>query len=306
MTPTWISKIWLGKFLSAKTKDDINACYRSVFENTHCIVTKGCFMTEDGTVVRLTSPDRLPIRGELYQQKLPYTGDCKCNNKLKILVMDEDCLVAARKLTVFGDVCILNNASRKYPGGSVIYGPGAQEEYLCKCSNYYIGLFPFASTHAPYSTYVQNFSENTYPLDKNSGCCYVANVTVFRDKEETGYQLIEKPWKMNVIAVPALDFPKCIKVNGENHLCQEDEIIVLDKIRTIFRIAKMHQQKNLVLSAWGCGAYKNPPKHIAELFKRTISIPEFCNFFNNITFAISCKDTNNNYEIFKSVLIDNN
>lgn len=50
---------------------------------------------------------------------------------------------------------------------------------------------------------------------------------------------------MNVIAVSALDFPKCIKVNDENRLCQEDEIIVLNKIRTIFRIAKMHQQKIL-------------------------------------------------------------
>lgn len=45
------------------------------------------------------------------------------------------------------------------------------------------------------------------------------------------------------------------------------ENITINKIKTIFDIAYKNQNDAIVLSAFGCGAFCNPPGHIAELFK---------------------------------------
>ncbi len=59
-----------------------------------------------------------------------------------------------------------------------------------------------------------------------------------------------------------------------------------EKIRTILRIAGKYNHDSLVLSAFGCGAFANPPNHVAELFKEVFSEDEFFGFFRNIVFAI--------------------
>ena len=40
------------------------------------------------------------------------------------------------------------------------------------------------------------------------------------------------------------------------------------KINAILCIAEMHNHRVLVLSAFGCGAFRNPPYHIACLFRQ--------------------------------------
>ena len=61
----------------------------------------------------------------------------------------------------------------------------------------------------------------------------------------------------------------------------------------------------LVLSAFGCGAFENPPRHMAELFKCVLQEDEFRNRFAEIVFAILKRDeTENkkgNYESFRDV-----
>ena len=42
----------------------------------------------------------------------------------------------------------------------------------------------------------------------------------------------------------------------------------------------------LVLGALGCGAFRNPPKHIATLFHKVIEEPEFLNQYKLLLFAI--------------------
>lgn len=59
-----------------------------------------------------------------------------------------------------------------------------------------------------------------------------------------------------------------------------------NKIRTIFRIAYENNQKALVVGALGCGAFRNPPKHTAELFREVMAEPEFSGAFKHICFAI--------------------
>jgi uncharacterized protein (TIGR02452 family) len=41
-----------------------------------------------------------------------------------------------------------------------------------------------------------------------------------------------------------------------------------------------------VLGAFGCGAFRNPPRHMAELFKEVFQEREFQNRFPFVIFAI--------------------
>ena len=61
---------------------------------------------------------------------------------------------------------------------------------------------------------------------------------------------------------------------------------IKNKIRTILRIGLKHGHDALVLGALGCGAFHNPPRHIAKLFHEVIYENEFANKFKLIVFAI--------------------
>ena len=59
--------------------------------------------------------------------------------------------------------------------------------------------------------------------------------------------------------------------------------------------------RNLVLGAFGCGAFKNNPEVVAKAYKEVLK--EFDGYFENIEFAIYCsKYDTQNYIIFKKVL----
>ena len=59
-----------------------------------------------------------------------------------------------------------------------------------------------------------------------------------------------------------------------------------ERIRAILRIAGANQHNCLILSAFGCGAYQNPPNHVAKLFKEVFNESEFLNQFQLIIFSI--------------------
>jgi len=108
-----------------------------------------------------------------------------------------------------------------------------------------------------------------------------------------------------MIAVAGMNSPKLVNENGEARIAPELVEGVKNKIRTIFCIAVDQGQTNLVLGALGCGAFHNPPKHVAELFAEVLCEREFHNAFNKICFAIK-QDHNSrgdsNYAAFKAIL----
>jgi uncharacterized protein (TIGR02452 family) len=58
------------------------------------------------------------------------------------------------------------------------------------------------------------------------------------------------------------------------------------KIRGILRISAYQGHSDLVLSAFGCGAFRNPPQHIARLFRETLDEGEFEGVFRHVVFAV--------------------
>ena len=59
-----------------------------------------------------------------------------------------------------------------------------------------------------------------------------------------------------------------------------------NKMRTILRIGLLNGHDSLVLGALGCGAFCNPPSHIARLFHEVFEEHEFKNKYRHICFAI--------------------
>jgi len=110
---------------------------------------------------------------------------------------------------------------------------------------------------------------------------------VFRSNEARGYAFLEKPYLMSFIACAALRHPPLLYSKERGFfLNDEAKEATLVKIRTILAVAALHGHDAVVLSAFGCGAFSNPPKDVALLFKEVIDSDAFAGRFKRILFAI--------------------
>jgi len=163
---------------------------------------------------------------------------------------------------------LLNMSSDSQPGGGVERGATAQEEFLCRTSNLY-NCLPKKSQRLHYLEELEAIYNDQ---------------VIF--KKDANYQPI-KPHTVAVISMAALKRPRL-------PLSDHHKQIYLQKMKLLLDIAAKHKHYDLILSAWGCGAYKNPPETIARLFKQAFEehVIKF-----NVIFLIN----DNNYDIFSEV-----
>lgn len=199
----------------------------------------------------------------------------------EVSVVNEDCLYEAKKLKDLGlEVAVLNMASYHTPGGGVTRGSSAQEESIFRRTNIFKSLYQFHDIGKNYG--VDQIKESRYPLNYNFGGIYSPSVTVFRAAERDSCELLDEPFTVDVISVPAVKNPKVR--NGKLAPWVVDTLKT--KIRQIFDIALSHGNDALVLSAFGCGAYGTPPSEMARLFKEVIDSEKYKGAFKVIRFAI--------------------
>ena len=211
--------------------------------------------------------------------------------------INADCVDVAEKLISQGyNPAILNLASARKPGGGYRDGMGAQEESLCYVSTLSLSLYQFGD---PKYVNIREsgvpLREIAYPLDLNWGGIYSPDVTFFRNNAKSFYTLRDSSFSCDVMTVAAICF------NGRSHYADIDEMsfraenggftaegneIMLNKIRTVFRMGVEHGKDSLVLGAFGCGAYRCPPDEVAVQFRTVMNEPEFRNKFKLIVFAI--------------------
>ncbi len=297
----WDSASWLERFRS-DTNVNYRALRQEVWESTLDTIRDADYTLSDGTTILMESNPKLLRQSRFYDKEFhpPYRP---LTASVEISVVKDDCLDAAHKWVSEGiEVSVLNMASRQNPGGGVRRGAGAQEEYLFRCTDYFKSLYR-------YTAYAQEYglvkSHHQYPLDRNFGGVFSPSVTVFRGNEENGYPLLSKPWQVNMIAVPGMNSPALETTNGQTRIASHLVEGVKNKIRTIFRIAIDNNQRNLVLGALGCGAFRNPPKHVAELFREVLCEREFIGAFQRICFAVKCdhnSNGNSNFKAFHEIL----
>ena len=256
-----------------------------LFNATLSLIRQGWYMAPNGHKVELPSVESVMDAAEMYDEPFHVMIDPIAPVTTEVRVENKDCVLAAKDLIDAGyNPAMLNLADLYIPGGLVEYGSGAQEENLCRRSNLVLSLYQFS--HARIRQYPDlglRQHEDQYPMDERFGGIYSGIVTFFRGPESTGSQLEDKPYNIPVISVAALSGPR---IGADGMMLQREADITLDKIRTIFRIGMANVHDSLVLSALGCGAFANPPVHIAKLFHQVIEEDEFRNVFKLIDFAI--------------------
>ena len=234
---------------------------------------------------------------KLYKESYDVNDMGNVYNTTQTGCVNADCIDIAEQLAMQGyNPAILNLASAKKPGGGYRDGMGAQEESLCYASNLSLSLYQYGNPK--YINIRESgvpVKELGYTLDMNYGGIYTPNVTFFRNNISKFYTLRDKPFKCDVITVAALCF------NGRSHYAGIDELsfhsedggftpngeaVMLNKIRTIFRMGVEHGKDSLILGAFGCGAYALQPSKVAPLFRAVMEEPEFKNKFKLLVFAM--------------------
>ena len=170
-----------------------------------------------------------------------------------------------------GRTAILNFADAVKPCGWVEEGAPTQEENICRCTNLYETLTSEFCAENYYNlnkAQIKGQYYNTY----TDALLYAKNVVVFRD--DTDYHFLE-PRQFDVITCPA---PSMI-------LSATDALeLYLRRITRIVTAAIHQEAKNIILGAWGCGAFGQDPYQVAKGFALVLN--EYAGHFDNVVFAI--------------------
>ena len=264
---------------------DKHAVRIELFESTLTLLRQGWYISNSGQRKSLPSVEEVMSAATMYSKPVRVLIDPVAPVQTEVRVENDDCVLVAKRLIDEGyNPAMLNLADLYTPGGLVEYGSGAQEENLCRRSNLILSLYQFSQARIrqyPDLGLVQNADQ--YPMDERNGGVYSGIVTFFRGPESEGSLLEEKPYNIPVISVAALSGPR---IGSDGMMLPQETDITLEKMRTIFRIGMANFHDSLVLSAMGCGAFANPPAHIAKLFHQVIEEDEFKNAFRLIDFAI--------------------
>jgi len=191
---------------------------------------------------------------------------------------------------------IVNFANRRQPGGiGLCFYGGSQEESLVRQSNLIYGIDP------KYNNGLKSQQEKE--LGKHAkhhipyyGAIYTAGTT-FLDKSGE-----PKEKKLDVVSCAAVDLRK----NSDEAKFYKGNIEMINrvnraKIDAMLAAALNFGKRKIVLGAFGCGAFKNDTKTIANLFKEALDTT-FKNKFETVVFAIKEKQgKEEKLQVFKDV-----
>lgn len=197
--------------------------------------------------------------------------------ELKIRVQCADTLTAAsrvsekpftssrntvtRRATQRPNVTILNMASPLRPGGGFLDGANSQEEFICTRTTLYPSLW-----------------DSFYRLPEVGGV-HTPDVMVFRDSTPEANELAKRDrFFVDVISAGMLRFPD-VRGRADDRsegcscgvsYCDRDRELVTRKMKAVLRMAQSKGSETLILGAWGCGAYGNPVKEVAKIWRKVI------------------------------------
>lgn len=225
------------------------------------------------------------------------------NNECKTIVSRKRSLEAASIYSRAGKkVCVLNFASATNPGGGVTNGSSAQEEALCRCST----LYPCLAQNSLWDSFYKPHRALNNPL-YNDDCIYTPEVFVVKSDVSYPERMPEEEWyKVDIITCAAPNLrhmpsnfmnpfagEKAAQIDNGNLLKMH-----IKRIERIFEVAITNGAQVLILGAFGCGAFCNPPETVAKAFKTVQQ--KYGKYFETIEYAIYCRDHETaNYKAFQ-------
>ncbi|MCA9107692.1 MAG: TIGR02452 family protein [Planctomycetales bacterium] len=185
-----------------------------------------------------------------------------------VQVANETTLGASRRLVGEGKRPLaLNFANGTETGGGFLRGATAQEEALCRSSSLFATLVddPMYEFHRNRDLWAE----------ASDWAILSPNVPVFRD--DRGRER-DVPWLLSFITcaapyAPSVGHPQAGKM-------------LQKRIVRVLSIARAYGYSELILGAWGCGAFGNDPRRTASDFRNALE-GEFAGAFGEVVFAIT-------------------
>ena len=198
--------------------------------------------------------------------------------------------------------CVLNFANSTHPGGGVRNGARAQEECLCRCSTLYFALTDDMPIEKFYHKHRNMINRRQMDSTYNDDCIYSPDITVFKT-DTPSPQFIENEAERYNVDVITCAAPNLHPFYGSANIGR-DRLSEIHKIRArhILDTARSQNTDVMILGAFGCGAFKNPPEVVAEAYNEVIR--DYLYDFETIEFAIVCPDGKPswNYEVFSKTI----
>lgn len=196
--------------------------------------------------------------------------------KTTMEVTGEDTVTAARRLVAApgGRVAVLNFASARHPGGGYLTGAKAQEEDICRRTL----LYPCLLTALDYYADHEKARDPFY----SHRLIYSPGVPVIRDVR-------------NQLTAPviAIDVITCAAPNAgviERYRPEQVGLVperLAERSGAVLEAAARHGARRLVLGAWGCGVFRNDPRHVAAAFSTHLTGDgAYRDLFEHVTFAV--------------------
>ena len=166
--------------------------------------------------------------------------------------------------TTTGRVCALNFANQHHPGGGYLNGARAQEEDLCR-------LMP---------PLFSSLKRLRYPLRD----CEAHYTQTLLARTAGSYAFDGPPLPVFIVsaAMPNLGGVGSKMAAGSPEWWQT----VRTRLRAVLHAAREEQCETLILGAFGCGAFANPPDLVARACAEVLKSEEFRGCFGTIVFAI--------------------
>lgn len=213
----------------------------------------------NGTVVH-DGPAFVPV---------PAADAAPCRIVLKLMLT----LQAVKQLVEQGiEVCALNFASAKNPGGGVLKGSSAQEESLCKSSGLYWCLYDKDAFY--------DRSRKDKGGDPRGGLYYdtaIYSPMVPIIKDDFGKEVPRH--LANFLTVAA------VNRSTRSHPHEVYDAAMARRCELVLNIAASHGQRTLVLGAFGCGVFKNNVNFVAKTFAGLLK-GKYARCFDTVLFAI--------------------
>lgn len=206
----------------------------------------------------------------------------------EVCIALSDTLTAA--LALGEDTCALNFANDRTPGGGYRRGARAQEEDLCRLMPQLYrslkdsGLYPI---HADTALVTPGCEAVRHPgsyklCDNNSS---LGRCTIITAAAPCG--VADPSWFGNPKASIGTPWAREMTI----------------RIRAGLNAALHSGHSNVVLGAFGCGAFGNPPVPTAAIFREVLECSEFRGHFERVVFAIIDPGGTGNFKPFQTEIL---
>lgn len=198
-------------------------------------------------------------------------------------------------------VAVLNFASATTPGGGVLKGSSAQEECLCRVST----LYNCINDEEMWNVFYNPHRKSGDSIH-NDDIIYTPGVKVIKTDDYDDLSE-DRIFTVDVIscAAPNLRDKPANEYNAEYKpapkISNEDlKKVHMKRAEKIFSVAAAKDVDVIIVGAFGCGAFRNPPEVVADAYKEVL--PKYRNCFDTIEFAIFCGKDQANYDAFSESL----